>query len=28
LAAAAEAHALIESGVHVGKIMLDVQSAA
>ncbi|HYL19171.1 MAG TPA: NAD(P)H-quinone oxidoreductase [Burkholderiales bacterium] len=28
LAEAAEAHALIESGVHVGKIMLDVQSAA
>jgi len=28
LAAADQAHALIESGVHVGKIMLDVQSAA
>jgi len=28
LAAADQAHALIESGVHVGKIMLNVQSAA
>jgi NADPH2:quinone reductase len=28
LAAADQAHALIESGVHVGKIMLDVQSVA
>ena len=27
LAAAGEAHALIESSTHVGKVMLDVQAA-